>query len=94
MIRETSFYLTVPGISLYAFIVISLYYIPVQNAYHHTLTSETLVFYLLLSAIFYPLSLILITFGNKGLQFFNLKWVYWLSTLPFLIAGVLIVLYR
>jgi len=93
MTRETVFYLTVPGLSTYVLLVLLVYYGPVLHAYHGELTSDMIGVYTFLIALFYPISLTLITFGNQGLKFFNLKWVYPLSVVPFFIALVLIVVW-
>ena len=90
MTREAGFYLTVPGVSIYVFLVILVYFVPVQDAFKHTLTSDTTLFYGFLTAIFYPLSLILITCGNHELKVFNMKWLYFLSSIPFFTALILI----
>ena len=92
MTRETGFYLTVPGVSIYILLVILVYFVPVQEAFNHTLNSDTTTFYCFLTAIFSPISQILITCGNQKLKIFNLKWLYFLSLIPFGVALLLIII--
>ncbi len=90
MTRETGFYLTVTGLSIYAVLVMLIFCIPVQEMLKTHTINESFIPYIFLSIIFYPISIILIYLGHKGLKFFNLRWTIGLSILPFVLAiGIL-----
>jgi len=91
MSREVGFYLMVPGMCIYLSLLCLVYYFPVMDAMQGTLLSDTAIFYSFLFLVFYPISLLLMRWGNVGLRIFSFKWVAALSVLPFL--GALVVIF-
>jgi len=91
MSREVGFYLMVPGICIYLSLLCLVSYYPVTGAINGTLLSDDAIFYSFLFLLFYPMSLLLMRWGNVGLRIFSFKWVAAFSVLPFL--GALIVVF-
>lgn len=87
MNREMGFYLLVPGLSIYAVLILVIYCFPVLAAYRHLLTTDDAIMYSFLVVFFYPLSMILTRIGDNHLKLFNWKWLFPLSLIP--IVGAL-----
>jgi hypothetical protein len=91
MSREFGFYLMVPGMCVYLGLLSLVYYFPVQSAMNGALSADEAIFYAFLFLVFYPVSLVLMVLGNRGLQILSSKWLLPLSGLPFVVAvGILL----
>ncbi len=83
------FYLVVPGGCIYLILLCLVFAFPVTAALHGNLVTDDAIFYGFLFLVFYPVSMVLVLFGNKALRVFSQNWVIPLSLLPFIGALVL-----
>ncbi len=92
MSREMGFYLMVPGACIYLILLCLVFYFPVLQAMNAQLTTDDAIFYSFLFFVFYPISMGLMLYGNRGLHVFS-KWMRPLSLLPFLVSALLCVFF-